>query len=125
MTRVKRGDLWLVDLNPQAFKEEPAKSARPCLVIQTDLLNEVGHSTVIIIPGTTQVYRDTHGDAYPLRVPLGRIQKIGEEPKETDLLIDQIRAISTRRLMGTAPVASLSANHMRRVQEALRLLLGF
>jgi mRNA interferase MazF len=44
--------------------------------------------------------------------------------QETDLLIDQIRAISNRRLMGTKPLATLSVNHLKRVEDALRLLIG-
>ena len=89
------------------------------MVIQTDLLNDAGHPTTIVIPGTT----DVEPDAYPLRVFLGQIQKPGEHPKDTDLLIDQIRAISNDRFMGDGPLTSASPNHMRKVESALRTLL--
>lgn len=118
---VKRGEIWEVDFEPQTHKEEPGKRNRPALVLQTDLLNEAGHDTTIIIPGTTEIYRDGHGDGYPLRVAIG---KAGNLAKETDLLIDQIRTISNKRFMGEGPVATLSTNHMKRVMEALRLLTG-
>ena len=118
---VKRGEIWEVDFEPQTHKEEPGKRNRPALVLQTDLLNQAGHGTTIIIPGTTEVYRDGHGDGYPLRVAIGAAGKLA---KETDLLIDQIRTISNRRFMGAGPVTTLSANHMKRVMEALRLLTG-
>lgn len=53
--------------------------------------------TTIVIPGTTQAYRDNQGDAYPLRVMLHK--NIGL-PEDTDLLVDQIRAISNARFWG-------------------------
>lgn len=124
MTTPSRGEFWLVDLNPQSYKEEPAKKGRPCLVIQTDPLNAAGHPTTIVIPGTSKVFRDALGDAFPLRVSVGRVLSEGELAKETDLLIDQVRAISNRRLVGTAPIGRASEGQLQRVQEALRMILG-
>jgi len=121
LPKVQRGQLWEVDFEPQTHKEEPGKRSRPALVIQTNILNEAGHATTIVIPGTTQVYRDALGDGYPLRVSLGKPGKVKEE---TDLLIDQIRTISNRRLMGDKPVAELSRAQMKRVEDALRILTG-
>jgi mRNA interferase MazF len=119
--RVQRGELWEVDFEPQTHKEEPGKRGRPALVIQTNILNAAGHATTIVIPGTTQVYRDAQGDGYPLRISLGKVGKLNEE---TDLLIDQIRTISNRRLMGDKPLAELGRTHMKRVEDALRILVG-
>jgi mRNA interferase MazF len=117
LPKLKRGQIWEVDLDPQTHKEEPAKRNRPGVVIQTNLLNDAGHPTTIIVPGTTQVEQE---DCFPLRVALRGLAGL---PHDTDLLIDQIRAISNRRLMGDKPIATLSTNHLRRVEEALRLLL--
>ena len=124
LPKITRGQIWMVDLTPQTFPAEPGKRERPCLVIQTDILSEAGHPTTIIIPGTTQVYRDQHGDGFPLRVPAGKLQKPGEKPKETDLLIDQIRAISNDRFMGEAPIGDLSRQVIKRVEDALKIILG-
>jgi mRNA interferase MazF len=101
--KVKRGQVWAVDFEPQTHKQEPGKRNRPALVIQTNLLNDAGHATTI--------------------VALGRLpgQAVDEA---TDLLIDQIRAISNDRLMGDKPITTLNTNHMRRVEDALRLLLS-
>ena len=118
LPKVHRGEVWLVDFEPQEYKEEPGKRDRPALVIQTDLLNDAAHPTTIVIPGTTDVYRDRDGDGYPLRVPIG-----SQTGKETDLLIDQIRAMSNSRFMGVKPIAKLAPNFMRRVEQALKLLL--
>jgi mRNA interferase MazF len=121
LIKLKRGQIWEVDFEPQTHREEPGKRGRPALVIQTNILNQAGHATTIVIPGTTQVYRDAQGDGYPLRVSVG---KLGSLTQETDLLIDQIRTIANQRLMGTKPLAELSRPHMKRVEDALKLLTG-
>jgi mRNA interferase MazF len=118
-SKVKRGEIWEVDLEPQTHKEEPGKRNRPALVIQTNLLNDAGHPTTIVVPGTTQVRRDK--DYFPLRVALVNQPGLTEE---TDLLIDQIRAISNARFMGTAPLTKLTTNHLKRVEAAIKLLIG-
>lgn len=114
-----RGQIWEVDFEPQTHKEEPGKRGRPALIIQTNILNQASHATTIVIPGTTNVYRDAQGDGYPLRVALG---KLGNMKQETDLLVDQIRAISNQRLMGDKPLATLPRVQMKRVEDALKLL---
>ena len=113
--------MWEVDFEPQTHREEPGKRGRPALVIQTDILNQAGHATTIVIPGTTQVYRDAQGDGFPLRVALGKLAK---SKVETDLLVDQIRTIANLRFMGSTPLGELSLVHMKRVEEALRRLTG-
>jgi mRNA interferase MazF len=118
---IKRAHVWEVDFEAQTHKQEPGKRGRPALVIQTNILNGAGHATTIVIPGTTNVYRDAQGDGYPLRVSVG---KLGTMKQETDLLVDQIRTISNQRLMGDKPLAELSRAHMKRVEDALRLLTG-
>ena len=118
---IKRAQVWEVDFEPQTHKEEPGKRGRPALIIQTNILNSAGHATTIVIPATTNVYRDAQGDGYPLRVSVG---KLGTMKQETDLLIDQIRCISNQRLMGDKPMAELSRAHIKRVEDALRMLTG-
>ncbi len=56
-----------------------------------------------------------------MRVAIG---KLGKAKEETDLLIDQIRAVANQRFMGGKPLAELSRVHMKRVQDALRILTG-
>lgn len=121
MVELKRGQLWEVDFEPQTHKQELGKRSRPALVMQTNILNQAGHATTIVIPGTTQVFRDAQGDGFPLRVSIGRL---GHMTQETDLLVDQIRTISNQRLMGIKPLAELSRAHMKRVEDALKMLIG-
>jgi len=117
--KVLRGQVWEVDLDPQTHKEEPGKRNRPALVVQTDILNKNGHPTTIVVLGTTKIRRDD--DYFPIRVAL-----MGQSglPQETDLLIDQIRAISNKRFMGSKPLTTLSSNHLKRVEEAIKILTG-
>lgn len=68
--KIKRGQVWAIDLEPQTHKQEPGKRNRPALVIQTDLLNNAGHATTIVIPGTSDTERE---DCFPLRIALGRL----------------------------------------------------
>jgi mRNA interferase MazF len=119
LIKVLRGQIWEVNFEPQTHKEGPGKRNRPALVIQTDLLNASGHPTTIVVMGTTQVKRDK--DYFPLRVAL--VNQAGLT-QETDLLIDQIRAVSNKRFMGTEPLTTVSANYLKRVEEALKLLVG-
>lgn len=98
--KVKRGQVWAVDFEPQTHKQEPGKRNRPALVIQTNLLNDAGHATTIVIPGTSDVERE---DCFPLRVALGRLpgQAVDEA---TDLLIDQIGVLSRNRRKFRQPI---------------------
>ena len=121
LARFKRGQIWEVDFEPQTHKEEPGNRGRPALVLQTDILNNAAHSTTIVVPGTSQTYRDSQGDGYPLRVAIG---KVGTTKLETDLLIDQIRTISNHRFLGLKPVNQLSKAQMKRVEDALKILVG-
>ena len=118
MTKVVlRGEIWAVDFEPQTHRQEPGKKEQPALVIQTDALNKAGHPTTMVIPGTSQVDALPPGDHFPLRV---RIQKTADLKQDTDLLIDQIRAISNARFMFR--YCTVQSNALKKVEEALRLL---
>ena len=119
MNQVRRGEVWAVDFEPQTHRQKPGKKERPALVIQTDALNKAGHPTTIVIPGTSQVESTPPADHFPLRV---RIQKAGDLTHDTDLLIDQVRAIANARLMHR--YGTVSPNVLKRAEEALRLLTG-
>jgi mRNA interferase MazF len=117
VTKVLRGEVWAVDFAPQTHRQEPGKKERPALVMQTDALNKASHPTTIVVPGTSHVESLPPGDNFPLRV---RIQKSGALKYDTDLLIDQIRAIANARFKFR--YCTVPSNLLRRVEEALRLL---
>ncbi len=114
-----RGEVWAVDFEPQTHRQEPGKKARPALIIQCDALNKAPHPTAIVIPGTSQVDSLPAEDGFPLRV---RIQKTGDLKFDTDLLIDQVRAISNARFMFR--YCTVHANLLKKAEEALRTLIG-
>jgi mRNA interferase MazF len=114
---VRRGEVWAVDFEPQTHRQESGKRERPALVIQTDALNKAGHPATIVVPGTSQADALPPGDHFPLRV---RIQKTADLKYDTDLLIDQVRAISNARFMFR--YCTVPANTLKKVEEALRLL---
>ena len=87
---VKKWEIWLADLNPQ-IGTEPGKT-RPVVIVQSDLLNET-HPSTLVCPVTTNV--ETEADI--LRIHLKRNE--GGLKKDSDILVDQLRAIDNRRLI--------------------------
>ena len=89
--QIKQFEIWVADLNPQVGTE-PGKK-RPVLVVQTNLLNRIPHPSSIICPLTTNVMSESN----LLRVHLKKGQ-FGLL-RDSDILIDQIRAIDNKRLV--------------------------
>jgi mRNA interferase MazF len=114
-----RGEVWAVDFEPQTHRQEPGKKERPALIIQCSALCKAQHPTTIVIPGTSQVDSLSPEDNYPLRV---RIQKTGDLSFDTDLLIDQVRAISNSRFMFR--YCTVQPNILKKAEDALRILIG-
>jgi len=94
---VKRGEIWLVALDPTAGSE--LKKSRPCVIVSPPELNE--HlRTVIVAPMTRK------GFAAPFRVPVTHAGKRGL------IVLDQIRTLDKIRLvrrLGTVAAKTLSA----------------
>jgi mRNA interferase MazF len=109
-----RGEIWLADLNPP-HGTEPGKT-RPVLVIQSQALLDAGHPSTYVIPLTTKLVND----AEPLRI---RVSAAGRLARNSDLLMDQLRAIDNRRLV-RGPLLRLPASVMKRVAAALIELVG-
>ncbi len=112
-TKIKQYDVWLADLSPR-FGTEPGK-LRPVVIIQTDLLNEIGHPSTIICPITTNVIPD----ASVLRVHLSK--KEAGTTKPSDVLVDQVRAVDNQRFKEKIGVIDKSSAKVLR--ENLLILL--
>jgi mRNA interferase MazF len=108
-----RGEVWLANLDSR-HGTEPGKT-RPVLVVQAQALLSAEHPSTLIVPLTTKLV----DDAEPLRV---RARATARLRRDADLLMDQLRAIDNRRLVG-GPMARLPRTHMARVNEALREVL--
>lgn len=88
---VCKGEIWLVNLNPQKKSNEIGKT-RPAVVIQNDLLNHSDYATVIVLPMTTVLI----DDAEPLRF---RVKKRARLESDSDILVAHARALDKERLL--------------------------
>ena len=109
-----QGEIWLADLNPRRGTE-PGE-VRPVLLLQNQALLDIEHPSTLVIPLTTNLV----DDALPLRV---RVKARDRLDNDSDLLIDQLRAIDNSRLT-VGPLALLQDQELRRVGEAVREVLG-
>jgi mRNA interferase MazF len=112
---MKRGEVYLAYLNPNKGRE--VGKLRPVLMFQSDFLNEVSHPTVIILPLTTQLI----DDAYPLRY---RISKRDKLLRDSDVLCDQIRAVSIERIKNDL-ICKINENEITEIEKQVGLVLGF
>ena len=108
-----RGEVWLANLNPRRGTE-PGKT-RPVLIVQAQALLDAGHPSTVVVPMTTNIV----AGAEPLRV---RVAATGSLRADSDLLIDQLRAIDNRRLVN-GPLAHLPRSLMLQVAGAIREVL--
>ena len=109
-----RGEIWLADLKPPRGTQ-PGKT-RPVLIIQSQALLDADHPSTFVIPLTTKLV----DYAEPLRI---RVSAAGQLPRDSDLLMDQLRAIDNRRLV-RGPLLRLPAPSMKRAGRALMELIG-
>ena len=81
---LRHGGLYLADPNPRR-STRPGKS-RPVLVIQTDLLNAVGHPSTLVLPCTSRL---TGESLLRVLLPKG----MAGNTSDCEIMIDQARAI--------------------------------
>ena len=81
---MKRGDIWLVNLDPTVGSE--IKKSRPCVVVSPAELND-NLRTVMVAPMTSK------GFAAPFRVPVTHAGTKGV------IVLDQMRAVDKARLV--------------------------
>jgi mRNA interferase MazF len=108
----RRGWVYMADLEPPRGTE-PGK-VRPVLALQTDLLNQI-HPSTVVLPLTTNL----RPDGAPLRVRLAK--GTAGLSADSEVLIDQIRAIDNRRFrsaLGAAP-----AHCLKEVERSVAILL--
>ena len=108
----KRGDIVLVNFNPQKRAEEVAK-IRPAIIISDTQLNDV-LDLITVIALTTNLI----DDAEPLRI---RILKREKLKKDSDAMIEQIRSVSKKRIMDK--IASLDENELKKINHGIKEML--
>lgn len=111
---IKRGEIYYADLSPVVGSEQGG--VRPVLVVQNDVGNKFS-PTVIAAAITSQLEKAK----LPTHISLPA-DKFGL-PKDSVVLLEQIRTLDKRRLK--EKIGELSADMMTRVNEALLVSLGF
>jgi mRNA interferase MazF len=102
MIEVKRGDIWLVNLDPTLGSE--IQKTRPCVVVSPAELHD--HlRTVMLAPMTSQ------GFSAPFRVPVTHAGTKGL------IVLDQLRSVDKQRL-----VKRLGALHPKTLDATLTVL---
>ena len=86
---------------------------RPVLILQTNLLKN--HPSSIICPITTNVLRES--EILRVHIQKGTVNL----EKDSDIMIDQIRAIDNRRL--TKKVGELPRDLQTKVKENIKIVL--
>jgi len=99
---VRRGEIWLADLNPTQGSEQAG--TRPVLIFQNDSINRFA-STFLTIPLTTNLRRAT--------LPTSALLRRGEGglAKDSVALCHQLRVLDTSRLkrrLGTVSKQTMS-----------------
>ena len=110
--KIEKFHIYLADLNPR-MGTEPGK-IRPVVVLQTDLLNNI-HPSTVICPLTSRIISASD----ILRVHLHK--KESGLDYDSDILVDQIRALDNRRFK--KHLGKLSPAHQNQLLENLKILV--
>ncbi len=109
----KKGDVVLVNFNPQRKSDEVGK-VRPAVIVSDTDLNEV-LDLVTVVAFTTNLI----DDALPLRV---RIPKRDLLKEESDAMCEQIRSVSKTRIMER--LTTLTKTEIELIDQGIRQMLG-
>jgi len=110
---VRRGEIYYADLSPVVGSEQGG--VRPVLIVQNDIGNKYS-PTVIVAAITSQINKaklPTHIEISATEYGL---------PKDSVILLEQIRTIDKKRLKDK--IGYLSPEMMKRVDEALQISFG-
>jgi mRNA interferase MazF len=111
MMRFKQFDIWIADPEPQ--RGTKTGKIRPVLILQTNLLKD--HPTSVICPITTNVLPESDILRVHIKKGTANLQK------DSDIMIDQIRAIDDRLL--TKRVGELPPDLQIKVKENIKIIL--
>lgn len=110
---INQFEIWIADLNPQMGTE--SGKTRPVLIVQTNLLNKIPHPSTIICPITTNVIADSEILRIHLKKGMANLQQ------DSDIMIDQIRAIDNKRLI--KKVGVLPIEFVESIKENIMIVL--
>jgi len=108
-----RGDIVLVNFNPQKRADEVAK-VRPAIIVSDSQLNEV-LDLVSVVAMTTNLI----DDALPLRV---RITQRDDLIQDSDAMIEQLRSVSKSRI--SQKLSTLTPQEMQTIDDGIKAMLA-
>ena len=111
--QINQFEIWIADLNPQIGTE--AGKTRPVLVVQTNLLNKIPHTSTIICPITTNVKKEA--EILRVNIKKGTANML----EDCDIMIDQLRAIDNKRLI--KKIGNIPADLAKLVRNNINLIL--
>jgi len=108
---LNRGDIVGINLNPTKRDEngDEVGKVRPCIIISGDDENSI-LDTIIVVPLSTHLI----DDMLPFRM---RLSKRGNLEKDSDILINHIRTISSKRV--TSYIDKISDDEYQEIIENL------
>lgn len=109
--QIRRGEIYYADLNPVVGSEQGGE--RPVLILQNDIGNRYS-STVIVAAVTSRLHKRNLETHVRLNAHL--------LPKDSIVLLEQIRTIDKARILGYA--GSVTESEMVRIENALLISLG-
>ena len=111
--QIKRGHLYIVDFNPRV-RTKPGK-LRPALVVQSNLMNEAGYPSTIVIPMTSKLVEDPGILRFRLRKGEGALDR------ESDLLLGQLIAVANESF--AKEIGSLPGSTIEEIERRVRIIL--
>lgn len=110
MKEIKRGDVYYAALNPVIGSEQ--SGTRPVLILQNNTGNKFAPTVIVAaITGKQKKHLPTHVSV-----------NIPELPKDSIILLEQIRTVDKRRLREY--IGSLDNPQMKKVEQAANISLG-
>lgn len=103
MTGPRRGEVYLISLDPTQGKE--IRKTRPCVIVSPDELN--AHLATFLVAPMTK-----GGHTYPFRIPC-RFQR-----KDGFIVLDQLRTVDSSRLVRR--LGKVSSTTLRKVLGTLQ-----
>ncbi len=108
----KRGEIWIVNLDPTIGKE--IKKTRPCLIMQSDLINE-SLRTTMVAPITSTVKEDW---LFALTLEKGE----GGLKNRSMAIFNQIKTTDISRFV--KKIGKISDEKLKQAERALLLSFG-
>ena len=107
----KRGDIVLINLNPQRNNE--AGKVRPCIVVSDTDVNEI-LDLITVIPCTTNILGD---GLFRVYLP----EREGLE-KNCEAMIEQVRGVSKKRVV--QQLSSITTKEIKKIEKGIKALLA-